>query len=74
MATSSQPVAQPATKSIVSQLSLLDRFLPLWIFLAMAVGVGLGAVAPHATICGRSRPPGRASGSAGCPRPEPHTP
>jgi ACR3 family arsenite transporter len=46
MATSSQPVAQPATKSVVGQLSLLDRFLPLWIFLAMAIGVGLGAIAP----------------------------
>lgn len=34
------------TQGIVSQLAMLDRFLPVWIFIAMAVGIGIGALAP----------------------------
>ncbi len=33
-------------RNVVGQLSVLDRFLPVWIFLAMGVGLALGAAVP----------------------------
>jgi arsenite transporter len=40
------PAAAPEDAAVLRKLSTLDRFLPLWIGLAMAAGLGLGRLIP----------------------------
>ncbi len=52
-----------ATAPVVGQLSVVNRFLPLWIGVAMAAGIGLGRLVPrlnaaldHVQVAGTSLP------------------
>jgi ACR3 family arsenite transporter len=43
----SSPMSGDPTRGVLASLSLLDRLLPVWIFVAMAAGVVLGYTIPR---------------------------
>lgn len=46
MATDSTPPSPTAAKAVAARMSFVDRFLAVWILLAMATGLGLGRLVP----------------------------
>ena len=44
--TQASTTEDPAEEAVLQRLSLLDRFLPVWILLAMAGGLLLGRLVP----------------------------